>query len=363
MNANCEIINLFIYDSGARFSGEQLKGLLKNQEEFSKYEYVHPSPEEIAIFSIPSIFNLHDIYYGAGAEQLKFKVQVAIYDTGVFSIRFRYQFNGELSVLQKVTFSNDIKEFLNSAAAKERSKIERALSKIAKIHASDQSEAYRFYFINADRRKLSIKETKLIAGLLIDEQSSDMLSDQYVNEVTKRNLVYNDDDILYVGWESAVMVDPTGAYEQELIITEIANAQLLEMRIYDANMTKIISAAEKTIPGVLVLQKRGTLKKLNVQLGNFYGKTLDMLNIMNDTIVGFGEWYLSRLYGLYDEAFKLSYWRVSLESKLEIINNRRTFIADVLRSQWDEILEWIVILLIIVEVVIEVFFLAGIKLA
>ncbi|MGC8670133.1 MAG: hypothetical protein ACP5TL_03215 [Candidatus Micrarchaeia archaeon] len=361
MGTNCEIINIFMYDSGARLNGEQLKGLLKNQEEFSKYEYVHPSPEEIAIFSVPSIFNLHDIYYGTGSDQLKFKVQVAIYDTGVFSIRFRYQFNGEISFLQKITFDNGIKEFLNNAVAKERSKIEKALSKIAKIYASEQSEAYRFYFINADRRKLSSKDIKLIAGLLIDEQNSDVISDQYVGEVTKRNIVYNDDDIMYVGWESAVMVDPTSAYEQELIITEIANAQLLEMRIYDASMTKIISAAEKTIPETLAIWKRGNLKKLNVQLGSFYGKTLDMLNIVNDTIVGFGEWYLSRLYGLYDEVFKLSYWRASLESKLEIINNRRTFIADVLRSQWDEILEWIVILLIVIEVVIEALFLAGIK--
>ena len=79
--------------------------------------------------------------------------------------------------------------------------------------------------------------------------------------------------------------------------------------------------------------------------------------------MGFGEWYLSRLYGLYDEAFKLSYWRASLQEKLETINNRRTFISDMLRGQRDEILEWIIILLIVVEVIIEVFYLAGIRLA
>ncbi|MGC8647731.1 MAG: hypothetical protein ACP5SA_02835 [Candidatus Micrarchaeia archaeon] len=360
---NCEAIYLFVYDSGARFSAEQLKGLLKNPEEFSNYEYIHPSPEEISIFSVPSIFNLRDVYFGAGDEQLKFKVQVAIYDTGVFSIRFRYQSNSDLSMLQKVTFDPKVKEFMNSTAAKERSKIEKALSKIASISPNEQSEAYRFYFINTDRRKLSDKDIKLIAGLLIDEQNSNLLSEQYVSEVTKRNIVYNDDDILYVGWESAVMVDPTGMYEQELIITEIANAQLLEMRIYDSGMAKIISATERAIPSSISLFKTGSLKRLNMQLGNFYGKTLDMLNALNDTIVGFGEWYLSRLYGLYDEAFKLSYWRESLQEKLETINNRRTFISDMLRGQRDEILEWIIILLIVVEVVIEVFYLAGVRLA
>ncbi|MGC8652169.1 MAG: hypothetical protein ACP5UH_02880 [Candidatus Micrarchaeia archaeon] len=361
MDTNCEVIQLFIYDSGARLSGEQLKGLLKNQEEFSKYEYVHPSPEEIAIFSVPSIFNLRDVSYGAGADQLQFKVQVAVYETGIFSIRFRYQFTGDLSVLRKVTFDNRVKDFLESTAAKERSKIEKVLSKIAAIATNEQSEAYRFYYINVDKRKLSDKDKKLVAGLLIDEQNSDTLSNQYVDEVTGRSLVYNEDDILYVGWESAVMIDTDSAYEPELIITEIANAQLLEMRIYDAYITKIIGTTEKLIPNALALLKRGALKKLNMQLGSFYSKAMDMLNTVNDTIVGFGEWYLSRLYGLYDEAFKLSYWRGSLEKKLESINNRRTFISDVLRGQRDEILEWIVILLIVVEVVIEALFLAGTK--
>ena len=177
---NCEAIDLFVYDSGARFSAEQLKGLLKNPEEFSNYEYIHPSPEEISIFSVPSIFNLRDVYFGAGDEQLKFKVQVAIYDTGVFSIRFRYQSNSDLSMLQKVTFDPKVKEFMSSAAAKERSKIEKALSKIASISPNEQSEAYRFYFINTDRRKLSDKDIKLIAGLLIDEQNSNFLYAQCI---------------------------------------------------------------------------------------------------------------------------------------------------------------------------------------
>ena len=36
---NSEIIYLFMYDSGVRFTEDQLSGLLKNPEDFSKYDF------------------------------------------------------------------------------------------------------------------------------------------------------------------------------------------------------------------------------------------------------------------------------------------------------------------------------------
>ena len=38
-----EVVYLFVYDVGAKFTEEQLKGLLKNPEDFS-YEYRSPPP-------------------------------------------------------------------------------------------------------------------------------------------------------------------------------------------------------------------------------------------------------------------------------------------------------------------------------
>ena len=57
---NSEIVYLFMFDAGPRFTEEQLGGLLKNPEDFSKYEYTKPSPEEIPTFNMPSIFNTND---------------------------------------------------------------------------------------------------------------------------------------------------------------------------------------------------------------------------------------------------------------------------------------------------------------
>lgn len=89
-----ELVYLFIYSAGATFTDEQLKGLLKNQEDFSKYEYTKPAPEEMATFNVPSIFNLKGESLTLKDAKYAFKVQVSVYSLGSFSIRMRCAFSG-----------------------------------------------------------------------------------------------------------------------------------------------------------------------------------------------------------------------------------------------------------------------------
>ena len=74
----------------------------------------------------------------------------------------------------------------------------------------------------------------------------------------------------------------------------------------------------------------------------------------NCTISGFGEWYLLRLYSLFDDVLKISPIRKSIESDLGIIDKRRDFVSDEIRSSQSDLLEWIIVVLIIIEVVLEI---------
>ncbi|MCL5117338.1 MAG: hypothetical protein M1124_00730, partial [Candidatus Marsarchaeota archaeon] len=167
--ANNEIVFLFMYDTGSIFETEQLNGILKNQEDFSKYEYRKPGPEEIATFNIPLIFNLRDeIIYIDNIKYL-FKVQVSLYGFGAFSIRIRHTFSGTYEQLARLTFSKRVNEFVNTAAARAKRRVLAALGKISQIKESSLSERYRFYYIDADKNSVLRDSKKLIAGLLIDE--------------------------------------------------------------------------------------------------------------------------------------------------------------------------------------------------
>ena len=357
MIMNGEIIYLFIYSTGTKFTDEQLKGLLKNPENFSKYEYARPKPEEIASFNMPTIFNLKEDTYIDQEELLKFKVQVAVYNSGSFSLRFRCQvLSSDLSRVLEITFDKKINEFLTVAAAREKAKVEKALAKIASISTSEYDERYRIYYIEGEKQRIVDRNRKLIAGLLIDEPNPASLSEKYTEEVLSRSMSYSSLDAVFVGWESSVMIDKSRKYEHELLVGEIANVQLLQMRISHRATSEKISETEARMIKVLE-EKRSpgkSLKELDLQLGKFYDETRDMVNYVDDTLSGFGEWYILKLYALYDDVFKISKWKKSVEDDLDIIDKRWEFVTEMMRNRRSDLLELVVIALIVIEVVLEI---------
>jgi len=358
-----EIVYLFMYDAGVSFTDEQLAGLLKNQEDFSKYEYTKPNPEEISTFNVPTIFNLKDETLTIGDVQHKFKVQTALYRFGGISIRIRHQVtDANYSQIVKFTFDKQISAFIQTVLAKSRKKVEGALSKIAKFDIGQMSETYRFYYIDGEKQQILGKYKKAIVGLMIDEPDAETLDDAYVDSLISKGFSYDNKNVFFAGWESAVLIDKEYAHEHELLIAEISNLQLLEMRIYHERLTKQIEASSKYLelfpksgPGRYIRDSK--VRELNKSLGTLYDSTRSIINNANDMVFGTGEWYLSRIYATFVSAFKLDEWKENIENDLDAIGKEREFVADLIKFDYDVLLEYIIILLIVIEIIVEVFYL------
>ena len=358
---NGEIIYLFMYDSGTRFTEEQLSGLLKNPDDFSKYEFKKPEPEEIATFNIPSIFNLKEEVLSIANIQYKFKVQVALYPFGGFSIRIRYPMsNGTNDLIFRMTFDKEINEFIKSTVSKTKKKVSSALSKKKEISVNQLSEAYKFYYLEGDKTGLLQKSKKMISGLLIDEVHAETLEPDYIEYILGKSIAYDSSNVLFVGWESAVMIDKENIYEHELLIAEISNLQLLEMRIYHQLLTVKLESSSSVLnsmnPGVL-RTKNAEMARINMSLGGVYDSTRTVINNINDTVFGLGEWYISRVYSLFSNVFKLDVLKSSIEKDLEAIDNERKYISDIEAFWHEAFLERIIIALIIIEIILEILYL------
>ncbi|MCL5412355.1 MAG: hypothetical protein M1474_01805 [Candidatus Marsarchaeota archaeon] len=357
---NSEIVYLFVYDAGARFSEEQLKGLLKNPEDFSKYEYNKPRPEEIPAINVPSIFNLKDETLDMAGLQYRFRVQASVYTTGQFVIRVRHATADDPVVaLGTLTFDPAVATFVKNIAGKAKARVESSLVKIGGQPAAEETEAYRFYYIESDRAVALKKYKKFIAGLLIDEHKTEGLDEGYLNVILSRNISYYEGDIHFVGWESAVLVDRLSGYEHELLIVEIANVQMLELRILHKRISRMLASANSAIAATgkhnyLTRRYGSSMRRLNRELGDFYDKTKEMVSAVTETPQGLGEWYLAKLYALLASEFKLSELESSLAGELDMIDKSREFVSDVIRGNTEEWLEIIIILLIVLEVVVEV---------
>ena len=357
---NSEIVYLYMYDTGPeRIDEAKLSSLLKNPEDFSKYEFTKPEPEEIATFDVPSIFNLQEENLALDDVQHKFRVQVAIYSFGSFSIRIRYQItSGAYSQMSKFTYDAKVNKFLKDVAAKARKKVEVALSKIQQIKVSETRETYRFYYIEGEKSQILQKSKKMVAGLLIDEEDTDTLEPAYIEYILGKSIAYDEYNVLFVGWESAVMIDKGYKFEQELLMAEIASLQLLEMRIYHVLLAAELDNASKALryysDPIFSTSGRTDLRALNRSLGRVYDNTKTVINNINDTAFGLGEWYLSRVYSLFSNVLKLDVMKVSVEKDLEAIDNERKYVSDLEMARRDTFLERIVILLILIEVILEV---------
>jgi hypothetical protein len=361
---NSEIVYLYMYDAGTRFTEEQLNGLLKNQEDFSKYEFSKPKPEEIATFDIPSTFNLKDETLMLDNVAHKFRVQVAIYQFGGFSIRLRYSLSdATYEVLSKFTFDGRVGEFLKATTAKTKKKVETSLSKLSNISVNQFTETYNFYYIEGENKAQLLKKYgNMIVGLMIDEPNTDALDENYVNLVLNKNISYDHKNIFFVGWEGAVMIDNQYVHEHELLIAEIANLQFLEMRIHHNILTERLNSANKILNAK---DKRkfpqsldnSDIRGLNSLLGRAYDSTRNILNNVNDTVFGLGEWYLARVYSIFANEFKLDTWKDLLERDLEAVDDERKYVYDMISVRHEDFLEYIIILLIVIEVLVEVFLL------
>lgn len=360
---NGEIIYLSLYSVNERFSEQQLKGLFKNPQDASKYEGNRPEPEEVSLLEVPVVFNFKDVTPKIDLKEYRFKIQVAIYKAGVFSLRIRHVFtNIENEALLDLSFDQKIKSAIRSEVEKVKAKVLKELSDEKDCKLDGFEESYRFYYIEGDSATLTKKYSKIFTGLLIDERNVEKLDSAYVDDVLNKKISYNSDDAFFVGWESSIMIDVLKSYEQELLVAELANLELLEMRILDRTVSSLINTTEEIAtrekPNIInrFFGKEGReTKRVYFKLGNFYNDMRARVSEINDNTFDLGEWYLTKLYALFSKVFKLDEWGRVVERDLEIIDKRRDYISSILRSDYEDALELIVIILIVVEILIALF--------
>ncbi len=358
-----EIINLFVYDAGVALPFDKVKNLLKNPEDFSKVEYNTPAPEEIPTFSVPFVFNLKETELSAGGRNIRVKRQIAIYELGAFSIRLRVKMDGvDVKFLADMAFSKGWAEAMNGLADKTRHAVEGDLAKVASIKTESRNEMYTFYFINGTKDQVIKDNRALLAGLLVDEKSPDALDKEYIEDVLSKSISYNFDDAFFVGWEGAVLLDKLKKYDYELLMAEIANVQLLKMRIARARISTMLEQTSRSVAEINGLGLVGRLisgkaTALHVKLAAFSDETLETMNKIENTAFGLGEWYLARIYVLFANVFKLEALEDSIKNDMETINGRKAIAEAAINRKHADSLEAIVIVLIVIEVALEVLFL------
>ncbi len=161
------------------------------------------------------------------------------------------------------------------------------------------------------------------------------------------------DDLAILTWDNALVVEPRAADEDVEFVLEFANAQLLELRVYDAELDAELPA----LYGRIAARRQRwrpitrTIRPLLAELQTRVTEITEVVERVDNAFKVTDDVYLARVYGAALELFRERAWRRGIDRKLQIFRDTYTMLnaeAQVVRA---ELLEIIVVLLIAAELI------------
>jgi hypothetical protein len=199
----------------------------------------------------------------------------------------------------------------------------------------------------------SVLTDDLLVPLLLNESAQ--LSTAARRELLPNRFSYYDDDLTVLTWDNALVVEPRSHDRDVEYVLEFANAQLLELRFYDAlldaelpRMYDRVAAARKRRHPLPTWRYRSLVGALQTQLADVTETVERVENALKLT----DDVYLARIYSAAIEIFRAGSWRRGIERKLSIVRQTYEMLNDEAQTARVELLELAIVVLIVADIVL-----------
>ncbi|HZY98380.1 MAG TPA: hypothetical protein VFE36_02310 [Candidatus Baltobacteraceae bacterium] len=315
----------------------------------------HTSPAYLQFPVPPLVATLDPARIG----DLECSVRLKFYDYGVMSLRLSFDCRGTwnelVALADRVRTDEKIARFAETTVARVRDE---------HLHALDDPhpplvEDYHILEINrfseaVDAETLLDEHAADLASLLLGERRR--LSASESEESLRTRFSYYDDDLTVVQWDAAFVYDRPESGRAIEDILEFANSQLLELRTYDALLDRELDSIYKMQPGASVRSVRGTSEAEKAAVLRYLiVDVLELIDRSSNALKIVGDAYYARIYRTAAARLGLNDWQRQIDAKLASVGEMYRFFTDEARSRRDVFLEWIVIVLIALEIVVGVF--------
>jgi hypothetical protein len=192
-----------------------------------------------------------------------------------------------------------------------------------------------------------------LTRLLLNE--SRPLSPNARQELLPHRFSYTEQDFTLITWDNALVIEPDEQDQDVEYILEVANAQLLELRVFDAvldaelpRMYDRISAARAGRHTFL----RRRYQPLLSELQTLVGDVTELVERAENALKVTDDVYLARVYDAALQIFRARAWRSGIDRKLGIIQQAYSMLNDESQAVRSEALELAIVVLIVLEVVL-----------
>jgi hypothetical protein len=280
-----------------------------------------------------------------------------VYDYGVLTIIFEIPFK-ELPMAGFESLAKSIDGPFEEDFPREVDGLVRDLGQaLHQAYRSRCEEDYIIYYMREISPPLKsvadLVRTSDIRGLLLYEEGESPPSEASKEELRSYSFSYSDRDLVVLSWDKALVLEPSGSMDIPDLL-EFANAQLLELRVYDDMLDKELDNINNRIisqvsPSIWKIRRYESLA------ASVMRTVMDLTRIterIDNAIKVTEDVYYARVYSSALSLFKVQQWERSLERKISIATRFYDMLYRGISNKRTEILEFIIVVLIVIEIVL-----------
>lgn len=284
-------------------------------------------------------------------------VEILVYEVGAATVAYRIPASGSFERMLLLSLALRDREALRQDA---RSRVEALIAKLGSAvqrpKVVNLTEEYTIFGVRGveppvEAASVCAAHAGIIAQILRSEPGA--MSAEEIREATNLRISFGLEDMTMVDWDAALVLDPEP--DDVRTVLDFANVQLLEMRYLDQQLDEAIEHSYQ-----LLARRRGLRGLAPAPFRADVGKVAELqlesavlLERYTNALKVFGEEYLARIYRLAARRFQLAELDASITRKLATVESIYQKMADKAAGVRMELLEWIVIILIALEIVLS----------